>query len=140
MDGLKRLAVAAIAVLALPPLFSQTGVVGTDSGNLQGVTQGPVESFKGVPFAAPPVGELRWRAPQPVQSWSDVRQANAYSADCMQVPFPSDAAPLGTKPAEDCLYLNVWRPVRNQGGREAAGHVLDLRRRLRQRRQLARGV
>src|SRR5487761_2336260 len=111
MDGLKRLAVAAIAVLAVAPLFSQTGVVGTDSGKLQGVTQGPVESFKGVPFAAPPVGELRWRAPQPVLPWTDVRQASAYSADCMQVPFPSDAAPLGTKPAEDCLYLNVWRPA-----------------------------
>ena len=111
MDGLKKLAAATIAILAVPALFSQAGVVGTDSGKLQGVTQGPVESFKGVPFAAPPVGELRWRAPQPVQPWSDVRQANAYSADCMQVPFPSDAAPLGTKPAEDCLYLNVWRPA-----------------------------
>ena len=109
MDGLKKkIAVAAFAVLAVPQLLSQAGVVGTDSGKLQGVTQGPVESFKGVPFAAPPVGELRWRAHQPVQPWSDVRRADAYSADCMQVPFPSDAAPLGTRPAEDCLYLNVW--------------------------------
>ena len=111
MDGLKNLALAAMAVLAVPQLFSQASVVGTEAGKLQGVPQGPVESFKGVPFAAPPVGDLRWRAPQPVQPWSDVRQANAYSADCMQVPFPSDAAPLGTKPAEDCLYLNVWRPA-----------------------------
>ena len=111
MDGLKKLALAAMAVLAVPQLFSQASVVGTEAGKLQGVTQGPVESFKGVPFAAPPVGDLRWRAPQPVQPWFDVRQANAYSADCMQVPFPSDAAPLGTKPAEDCLYLNVWRPA-----------------------------
>ncbi|MGA9465542.1 MAG: carboxylesterase family protein [Terracidiphilus sp.] len=111
MDGLKKLALAAMAVLAVPQLFSQASVVGTEAGKLQGVTQGPVESFKGVPFAAPPVGDLRWRAPQPVQPWFDVRQANDYSADCMQVPFPSDAAPLGTKPAEDCLYLNVWRPA-----------------------------
>ena len=111
MDGWKKLALSVIAVVAVPQLFSQAGAVGTESGKLQGVTQGPVESFKGVPFAAPPVGELRWRAPQPAQPWSDVRQANAYSADCMQVPFPSDAAPLGTRPAEDCLYLNVWRPA-----------------------------
>ena len=140
MDGLKRLAVAAIAVLAVPPLFSQTGVVGTDSGKLLGVTQGPVESFKGVPFAAPPVGELRWRAPQPVQPWSDVRQANTYSADCMQVPFPSDAAPLGTRAGGRLPLSQRVASRRHEGGREAAGHVLDLRRRLRQRRQLARGV
>lgn len=111
MDGLRKIALAAMIVLAAPSLFSQAGIVGTDSGRLQGVTQSGIESFKGVPFAAPPVGELRWRAPQPVKPWSGVRNADAYSADCMQVPFPSDAAPLGTKPAEDCLYLNVWRPA-----------------------------
>ena len=111
MDGLAKLALTAIVVLAGPSLFSQAGVVGTDSGKLRGATQGAVESFKGVPFAASPVGELRWRAPQPVKPWVGVRPADAYSADCMQVPFPSDAAPLGTKPAEDCLYLNVWRPA-----------------------------
>src|ERR1700722_15838426 len=139
MDGLKKLAVAAIAVLAVPPLFSQPGVVGTDSGKLQGVTQGSVESFKGVPFAAPPVGELRWRAPQPVQPWSDVRQANAYSADCMQVPFPSDAAPRHQTGRRLPLSQRV-ASRRHQGGREASGHVLDLRWGLRQWRQLARGV
>ncbi len=111
MDGFKNLILTAIALVIAPQLFSQAGRVATESGKLRGVTQGQVESFKGVPFAAAPVGGLRWRAPQAVQPWSDVRQANSYSADCMQVPFPSDAAPLGTKPAEDCLYLNVWRPA-----------------------------
>ena len=106
-----KLVLAAMVVLSTPSLFAQNGVVGTESGKLRGVTQDAVESFKGVPFAAPPVGPLRWRAPQPVRGWSDVRPANSYSADCMQVPFPSDAAPLGTQPAEDCLYLNVWRPA-----------------------------
>jgi para-nitrobenzyl esterase len=56
-------------------------------------------------------GALRWRAPQPVARWTAVRDATAYAADCMQLPFPSDAAPLGTAPAEDCLYANVWRPA-----------------------------
>ena len=78
---------------------------------LQGGTEGPVSFFKGVPFAAPPTGELRWRAPQPLVAWKGVRQAVSYSGDCMQEPFPSDAAPLGTTPSEDCLYLNVWRPA-----------------------------
>lgn len=111
MDVVKKIILTATAILTTASLFAQAGVVSIDSGNLQGVTQGRVESFKGVPFAAPPVGNLRWRAPQPVKPWSGVRQASSYSSDCMQVPFPSDAAPLGTTPSEDCLYLNVWRPA-----------------------------
>lgn len=82
-----------------------------DSGVLRGSVQANVLSWKGVPFAAPPVGALRWRAPQSVTKWIGVRDATAYRNDCMQLPFPSDAAPLGTEPAEDCLYANVWRPA-----------------------------
>ena len=111
MQRLKEVLFVSLTVLATASLFAQSEPVSTATGKLQGAIQGPVESFKGVPFAAPPVGELRWRAPQPVKPWSGIKQANAYSADCMQVPFPSDAAPLGTAPAEDCLYLNVWRPA-----------------------------
>ena len=111
MGVAKKLALSAITLLFAISLAAQSDVVRVDSGKLQGVTAGAVESFKGVPFAAPPVGQLRWRAPQPVEPWSGVRLAKSYSADCMQVPFPSDAAPLGTTPAEDCLYLNVWRPA-----------------------------
>jgi len=69
-----------------------------------------VASFKGIPFAAPSIGAQRWRAPQPVPAWTGVRSAVSFAADCMQVPFPGDAAPLGVTPGEDCLYLNVWRP------------------------------
>jgi para-nitrobenzyl esterase len=58
------------------------------------------------------VGELRWRPPQPPRAWTAVRVAGEYGSDCMQNPFPSDAAPLGTPPAEDCLYLNVWSPAK----------------------------
>jgi para-nitrobenzyl esterase len=88
-----------------------------DTGALQGEEQGEVISFKGIPFALPPTGELRWKPPQPAAKWAGVRSASAYGADCMQIPFPSDAAPLGVKPAEDCLYLNVWRPA-HAGGRK----------------------
>jgi para-nitrobenzyl esterase len=87
-------------------------VVQLDSGRVKGVTVNGITSFKGIPYAAPPVGPLRWRAPQPVAPWSGVREAASYGNDCMKLPFPSDAAPLGTKPAEDCLYANVWVPAR----------------------------
>ncbi len=101
---LLSLAVTAATAAAVSP-------VKIDTGEVQGVVQGEVVSFKGIPFAAPPVGELRWKPPQPAKSWTGTRMADAYAADCMQVPFPSDAAPLGVAPREDCLYLNVWRPT-----------------------------
>lgn len=82
-----------------------------DSGSLKGTITDHVVAFKGVPFAAPPTGQNRWRAPQPVVPWKGIRSAANYASDCAQLPFPSDAAPLGTKPAEDCLYLNVWAPA-----------------------------
>ena len=87
-------------------------VVKTDKGQVSGVVDGTVESFKGIPFAAPPVGDLRWRAPQPAAKWSGVRAGDTFGADCMQEPFAHDDAPLTTTPSEDCLYVNVWRPTK----------------------------
>jgi para-nitrobenzyl esterase len=96
----------ATAISAAPPVQ-----VRIHTGIVEGSAEGSVLSWKGIPFAASPVGPLRWRAPQPAKDWTGVRPAKAYAHDCMQVPFPSDAAPLGTPPAEDCLYANVWRPA-----------------------------
>ena len=84
--------------------------VATTSGPVVGESAHGVAAFKGVPFAAAPVGPLRWRAPQPPKAWTVPRDAKAYGPDCMQNPFPGDAAPLGVTPAEDCLYANVWTP------------------------------
>lgn len=86
-------------------------IVQIDAGKIQGATTQDVIAFKGIPFAKPPVGDLRWKAPQPVSSWDGIKQTTEYGHDCMQLPFPSDAAPLGTVPAEDCLVLNVWKPA-----------------------------
>ena len=102
--------------LLLAPLMaasaqSDMSRVKIDTGVLQGLTQNGTTSFKGIPIAAPPVGKNRWRAPQPAAKWKGVRQATHYGPDCMQLPFPSDAAPLGTPPSEDCLYMNVWTPA-----------------------------
>lgn len=90
-------------------------VVKVANGALSGAVEDGVASWKGVPFAAPPVGPLRWRAPQPAANWKGVRTATQYSSDCMQKPFGGDAAPLGTTPAEDCLYANVWKPAASAG-------------------------
>ena len=110
------LMIAALAVLpaaaSAAPFATQVKI---DSGALAGATSDGVLSFKGVPFAAPPVGALRWRAPQPAAAWKGMRPATEYGHDCMQLPFPSDAAPLGTKPDEDCLVMNVWRPANSEG-------------------------
>ena len=102
-------------VVMISSLLLGQEVVRIETGRLKGAIQDGVVSFKGIPFAAPPVGELRWRPPQPAAKWSGVRNATAYGHDCMQLPFPSDAAPLGTTPAEDCLVLNVWEPQHRSG-------------------------
>ena len=98
--------------------FARTpSLVRVDGGELQGVVDDGVVSFKGIPFAAPPVGERRWRPPQPASRWTGVRQAAEFGADCMQGRFgpPPPAAAAGAPPArvpsEDCLFLNVWRPA-----------------------------
>lgn len=92
---------------------SQSAKASIDTGTLDGVMQNGVAMFKGIPFAAPPVGTLRWRPPQPIKDWQGIREATAPGHDCMQLPAPSEAAPSGTTtPNEDCLYLNVWAPAR----------------------------
>jgi para-nitrobenzyl esterase len=108
----------AAALLALPALAAAAPPrleVKVDGGVVAGAVADGVASWKGVPYAAPPVGERRWKAPQPVEPWTGVRPATQYASDCMQQPFPSDAAPLGTAPAEDCLYVNVWAPEKPDG-------------------------
>ncbi|HEX5110371.1 MAG TPA: carboxylesterase/lipase family protein [Vicinamibacterales bacterium] len=81
----------------------------TEQGVLEGIEANGVTVFRGVPFAAPPVGDLRWRAPQPAPSWRGVRKADRFSPVCMQRgSYPEDAPPEPS--SEDCLYLNVWAP------------------------------
>lgn len=116
--ALKRLPLlmATVAMAFATPVSARTAlVVTTEAGKVQGSMEQGVESWKGVPFASPPLGALRWRAPQPAERWQDVRRATEYGHDCMQLPFPSDAAPLGTPPAEDCLYANIWKPASATG-------------------------
>jgi para-nitrobenzyl esterase len=108
-------AVVAAQALLIPTLTAAQETVTIETGKLRGAAADGLVSFKGIPYAAPPIGNLRWRPPQPAARWSGMHEASAYGHDCMQLPFPSDAAPLGTTPAEDCLVLNVWAPEHRTG-------------------------
>ncbi|MGI4741001.1 MAG: carboxylesterase/lipase family protein [Janthinobacterium lividum] len=78
------------------------------SGTLQGATTAGIHAFKGVPYAAPPVGNLRWQAPQPAPTWKDARQATQFGPRAMQLPLFGDMNFRSNGVSEDCLYLNVW--------------------------------
>ncbi len=92
---------SATVEVAAPP-----GAVLTESGAVRGAASGGATAYRGVPFAAPPVGDLRWRPPAPAAPWTGVRDATAFGAICPQL--DDSGAPTG---AEDCLFLNVYAPA-----------------------------
>jgi para-nitrobenzyl esterase len=104
---MKKILLSSILILLALSGYGQSPVIQTKSGPVRGVTEGDVSSFKGIPFAAPPVGEFRWRPPQPVTPWTEVRDATKYCADCPQRTWPGSTAVI----SEDCLFLNVWAPA-----------------------------
>jgi len=99
-------------VLAAVSVFSSAAAgapVRTGGGLIEGVEDSSLQVFKGVPFAAPPVGSLRWRPPQPAPAWPGVRRADHFAPECPQVGAYPDDAPAEPM-SEDCLYLNIWAP------------------------------
>jgi para-nitrobenzyl esterase len=102
--------VATVCSAAEDPLLLDSGLI---SGN---VSEGDpaVQVYRGIPYAAPPVGDLRWRAPQPAKPWTGVKAANAFGVQCVGRNFGSA---LRASSNEDCLYLNVWTPARVLGER-----------------------
>jgi len=111
-----------LAVIFVPAGFAQTtktpvtpaaNQVKTANGMLEGTLEKTgIRSFKGIPFAAPPVGSLRWREPQPAKNWSGVRKANQFGPRAMQLPLFGDMNFRSNGVNEDCLYLNVWTPAK----------------------------
>ena len=98
-----------LAFLALCPgalgVAQQSVPVGTEYGLVRGVAENGLTVYRGIPFAAPPVGELRWRGPQPAAKWEGVRETAKFAPD----PYQGDGK---GNVSEDCLYLNVWTPAK----------------------------
>ena len=118
--GAKTLCALAIAGLVLglsAAVHADSLTVKTAQGKAQGKTinGGKVKAFLGLPYAAPPVGDLRWKAPEPAASWKGVRDATHYGARCMQEPVFKDMIFQDSGPSEDCLYLNVFTPATATG-------------------------
>lgn len=107
------------ALLAGQTVTAQTGsesallIVNTNDGKLEGTYASGITIFKGIPFAQPPVGNLRWKEPQPVRPWTGVRKADHFGPRAMQLPIYSDMNFRSDGVSEDCLYLNVWTPAKS---------------------------
>ncbi len=105
----------ALTLLAGVMMAQQPTRVNVAEGTLEGTNESGIKTFKGIPFAAPPIGDLRWKAPQPAGKWQGVRQAKKYGPNPMQENIFGDMN-FGTKEmSEDCLYLNVWTPAKTMG-------------------------
>jgi para-nitrobenzyl esterase len=110
---LGRCAAAALGILFFNVVVlgsqASAAVVSTESGLVEGVQENGVDVYKGLPFAAAPIGSLRWRPPAPPAAWPAIRSAGQFAPTCMQHgSYPEDAPPEPM--SEDCLYLNVWVP------------------------------
>jgi para-nitrobenzyl esterase len=112
-------AAAFVLAMTLAPHARAGDQVRLDSGVIEGAgaDAAGIRAFKGIPFAAPPVGDLRWKGPQPVAPWQGVRAATEFGARPMQNRIFSDMIFRDSGPSEDCLYLNVWTPAKSAGER-----------------------
>jgi para-nitrobenzyl esterase len=117
LNRIRFLAAGACAVLLSAPAARANNElsVATDRGSVQGTlsSDGQVRTFLGIPYAAPPVGPLRWKPPQPAAPWSGVRSATSFGPRCMQTKLYPDMVFRDSGPSEDCLTLNVWVPAEN---------------------------
>lgn len=102
-------------IVILAPIAQSSDTVKIDTGVLEGTvgTDPSVRVFKGVPFAASPVGDLRWKEPQPIRAWTGVRKADEWGTRCMQGPMWGPLVTRDKEMREDCLYLNVWTTARS---------------------------
>ncbi len=113
---MKTIAIALSLSLLVHLSVAQTNTsfptVKTANGLLQGIEVSGISEYKGIPFAQPPVGDLRWKEPQPVKNWEGIRKAEKFGPRAMQLPIYSDMNFRSDGVSEDCLYLNIWTPAK----------------------------
>ncbi len=108
----------AIAIAAIPLAgLAASPTAKVEQGTLQGTVEQGLTVYRGIPFAAPPVGDLRWRAPQPAAKWDGVRKADKFAPQCVQSTGPRTPGQQAPAMSEDCLYLNVWTPAKSASSR-----------------------
>src|SRR5262249_1256769 len=116
-----RLSIGRISILfitSIVPVAAQSNSplqVKTAQGIVEGQMQGPAREFLGIPYAAPPVGDLRWKPPVAPAAWGGVRMAKYFGARCMQTRIFDDMVFRDAGPSEDCLTLNIWAPEKSEG-------------------------
>jgi para-nitrobenzyl esterase len=118
MGKSRRLSLLTIAACLAAPLAwagQHPPQAKLDTGTIAGKTEGAIRAFLGIPYAAPPVGALRWKPPAPAAKWLGVREAVSFGARCMQGAIYSDMVFRDPGPREDCLTLNVWTPAQAAG-------------------------
>ncbi len=112
-----KLFISLLLLLNSTIIFSQMNdykpIIQTQNGKIQGTNESGIKVFKGIPFAAPPVGDLRWKEPQPVQNWEGIRSAEKFGPRPMQNNVYGDMNFQSDSMSEDCLYLNVWTPAQS---------------------------
>jgi para-nitrobenzyl esterase len=104
---------SSVAVSCAPAPVAIQDPIKIDSGQISGTTAGDLHIYKGIPYAAPPVGDLRWKSPQPVAPWQGVKDCTKFGPAPMG--YYSTVFPFYSEPSEDCLYLNVWTPAKTTG-------------------------
>ncbi len=124
--NLMRNKISVLIILFCSGLFAQAQVANTvnvktpevriGSGIIQGTFEENVSVFKGIPYAAPPIGEFRWRPPQPVEPWKGVKEVTEFCTDCAQGGWGASPGTIAEGSSEDCLYLNLWAPSEASAG------------------------
>ena len=117
ITGLSSLSVTLVAVSMQPALAADRVKIANGTLQSNAAAKDGVRSFKGIPFAQPPVGDLRWREPQPAANWTGVRDGSEFGSRCMQTQVYKDMIFRDKGISEDCLYLNVWTPKNASRGK-----------------------